>query len=130
MSGRLIVVAAVAQANPTLGVVDVLRRLGAGFQAVSAGELARLQQLRVPMDTHVTLAGPGKSRADIEFALAAGVLTFNVESWAELETLERCAQAANVVANVAIRVNPELRFNDSDTSESTGGRAGRLARLG
>ncbi len=90
-----------------LAVLDLLRRRGAGFDVVSGGELARV--LRVGADPRrVVFAGVGKSAAEMDQALDAGILMFNVESGAELDLLDRVARAKGRRADVALRVNPDV----------------------
>lgn len=95
------------KANSNLAVLDVLRRRGAGFDVVSAGELERA--LRVGADPRsIVFAGVGKSAAEMERALDAGILMFNVESPAELDLLDRVARGKGTRADVALRVNPDV----------------------
>lgn len=95
------------KANSNLAVLDVLRRLGAGFDIVSGGELARVLAAGGSAD-RVIFSGVGKSEAEIRAALAAGIKCFNVESEPELERLDALAAAAGVVAPIALRVNPDV----------------------
>ncbi len=95
------------KANSNLAVLDVLRRLGAGFDIVSGGELARVLAAGGRAD-RVLFSGVGKSRAEIDAALAAGIKCFNVESEPELERLDAAARAAGVVAPISLRVNPDV----------------------
>ena len=78
------------KANSNLAVLNLFARLGSGFDIVSGGELARV--LAAGGDpAKVVFSGVGKTEAEMEAALAAGILCFNVESAAELEMLEpRC----------------------------------------
>ena len=93
--------------NSNLAVLGTLARAGAGFDIVSAGELARLLHLGVGGD-RVVFAGVGKTAAELDAALHAGVACFNVESGAEIDLLSRVATQANRVARVALRVNPDV----------------------
>ena len=80
---------------------------GAGFDIVSGGELFRV--LAAGGDpAKCTFAGVGKSRDEIEYALDQGVYSFNVESEAELESIERIARAKKMRAPIALRVNPDV----------------------
>ena len=98
------------KACSNLAVLDVLARLGSGFDIVSGGELARV--LRVGGDAQkIVFSGVGKQRWEIEQALVAGIGCFNVESAAELELLEQIAGEHNRVAPVAVRVNPDVDAN-------------------
>lgn len=95
------------KANANLAVLDVLARLGSGFDIVSAGELERV--LVAGGDpARVVFSGVGKRVDEMERALAAGIECFNVESEAELERLETVAAAHGTCAPVALRVNPEV----------------------
>lgn len=95
------------KANGNLALLDVVRRAGAGFDVVSGGELDRV--LAVGADPRkVVFAGVGKSVAEMEHALAAGILGFNVESEEEVEVLAAVAARARRRAGVAVRVNPDV----------------------
>ena len=95
------------KANSNLAVLDLLARRGSGFDIVSGGELARVLAAGGKAD-RVLFSGVGKSRAEIETALAAGIKCFNVESEPELERLESIAARANRVAPVSLRINPDV----------------------
>ncbi len=95
------------KANANLGVLDVFARLGAGFDVVSGGELARV--IAAGGDVRRTVfSGVGKSATEIAAALDAGILCFNVESATELERLAGIAARRGRVAPVSIRVNPDV----------------------
>lgn len=95
------------KANSNLGVLNVLARLGAGFDIVSRGELERV--LAAGGDPHkVVFSGVGKSRDDMRRALEVGVHCFNVESDVELERLQTVAAEMGVSAPVSLRVNPDV----------------------
>jgi diaminopimelate decarboxylase len=95
------------KANGSLGILNVLARLGAGADIVSGGELFRW--LRAGGDPHkVVFSGVGKTDAEMAEALAAGILAFNVESEEELVALDRVARAAGVRAPVSLRINPDV----------------------
>ena len=107
LAGREHLVCYAMKANSNLGVLDVLARLGAGFDIVSGGELARV--LAAGGDPRkVVFSGVGKSEAEIREGLAAGILCFNVESAAELARIERVAGQAGARAPVSLRVNPDV----------------------
>ena len=95
------------KANSNLAVLDVLGRLGAGFDIVSGGELARVLAAGHPA-SRVIFSGVGKSEAEMRAALAAGIKCFNVESESELERLDALARAAGMTAPVALRINPDV----------------------
>jgi len=95
------------KANSNLAVLDVLARLGAGFDIVSGGELERV--IAAGGDpAKVVFSGVGKTAAEMEQALAAGIHCFNLESSAELEVLDQVAARTGRVAPVSVRVNPDV----------------------
>ncbi|OEY66454.1 diaminopimelate decarboxylase [Marinobacter sp. X15-166B] len=95
------------KANSNLAVLDVLARLGAGFDIVSAGELERV--IRAGADpAKVVFSGVGKQPWELRRALEAGVRCFNVESDAELDRLNEIAGELGVRAPVSLRVNPDV----------------------
>jgi len=95
------------KANSNLAVLDVLARLGSGFDIVSGGELERV--LRAGGDpAKVVFSGVGKRADEMATALEAGIRCFNVESEAELERLNSVAGQADVRAPVSLRVNPDV----------------------
>ncbi len=98
------------KANGNLAVLDVLARLGSAFDIVSVGELERVRAAGGELAT-VTFAGVGKSRAEIDQALAAGIGCFNVESAFELELISAAAVALGRDAPIALRVNPDVDAN-------------------
>lgn len=95
------------KANSNLGVLNVLARLGAGFDIVSGGELERVLAAGGRAD-RVVFSGVGKTRADMRRALEVGVHCFNVESTEELERLQQVAAEMDVRAPVSLRVNPDV----------------------
>ena len=95
------------KANSNLAVLDVLGRLGAGFDIVSAGELERVLAARVPAE-RIVFSGVGKRGAEMAAALKAGVGCFNVESAQELQRLAAVADGAGRTAPVSLRVNPDI----------------------
>ncbi len=95
------------KANSNLAVLNVLAKLGAGFDIVSQGELERV--LRAGGDpSKVVFSGVGKLPAEMVRALEVGVYCFNVESEAELEILNRVAGEVGKVAPISLRVNPDV----------------------
>ncbi|MCU0840448.1 MAG: diaminopimelate decarboxylase [Thiobacillaceae bacterium] len=107
LSGHPHLICYAVKANANLGVLNVFARLGAGFDIVSAGELARV--LAAGGDPgKVVFSGVGKSAAEMRAALAAGILCFNVESAAELRRLDRVAGELGRIAPVSLRVNPDV----------------------
>ena len=95
------------KANSNLGVLNLLARMGAGFDIVSSGELERV--LAAGGDAgKVIFSGVGKSRDDMRRALEVGVHCFNVESTDELERLQEVAAEQGVRAAISLRVNPDV----------------------
>ena len=112
------------KANSNRSILKLLADAGAGFDIVSGGELFRV--LAAGGDSQCcTFAGVGKSLEEIEYALAQRVYSFNVESEAELEDIDRIAGAKNLRARVALRANPDV---DPHTHEyiSTGSRENKF----
>ncbi len=95
------------KANSNLGVLNVLARLGAGFDIVSRGELERVLAAGGQPD-RIVFSGVGKSRDDMRRALEVGVHCFNVESTVELERLQIVAAELGKVAAISLRVNPDV----------------------
>jgi diaminopimelate decarboxylase len=95
------------KANSNLGVLNVLARLGAGFDIVSRGELERVLAAGGEPG-RIVFSGVGKSRDDMRRALEVGVHCFNVESDVELERLQEVAAELGVKAPVSLRVNPDV----------------------
>ena len=88
-----------------LAVLNLLAKLGAGFDIVSEGELRRV--IAAGGDPKkVVYSGVGKSESEIEFALSQGINCLNIESEEEIDTVIKVAKKLNVVAPVALRVNP------------------------
>jgi len=95
------------KANSNRAILNLLSREGSGFDIVSGGELFRV--IAAGGDPQkCTFAGVGKSREEIEYALDQRVLSFNVESEAELACIDRIARSKGVQAPVAVRVNPDV----------------------
>ena len=95
------------KANSNLAVLNILARLGSGFDIVSAGELARV--IAAGGDPrNIVFSGVGKTATEMEAALVAGIRCFNVDSAAELEALNSVAGAAGRVAPISLRVNPDV----------------------
>ena len=109
------------KANSSLGVLALLRELGAGVDIVSGGELERA--LRAGYSGRdVVFSGVGKTEQELREALTADVLLFNVESEAELRQLDRIAQQMGRAAPVALRVNPEVTVDTPHPYTRTGER--------
>jgi diaminopimelate decarboxylase len=95
------------KANSTLAVLATLAGLGAGADIVSGGELFRALRAGVP-PKRIIFSGVGKTREEMQEALKAEILMFNVESRSELDALDEVAGALGVRAPVALRVNPDV----------------------
>jgi diaminopimelate decarboxylase len=112
------------KANSNRAILQLLADAGAGFDIVSGGELHRILAAGGE-PAKCTFAGVGKSREEIEYALEQRVYSFNVESEAELEYIDRIAGTKKLRAPVAMRVNPDI---DPRTHEyiSTGSRENKF----
>jgi diaminopimelate decarboxylase len=95
------------KANSNGAILKLLAEAGAGFDIVSGGELFRVLRASGAADK-CTFAGVGKSREEIEYALDQNVFSFNVESEAELEQIDRIARDKRARAPIALRVNPDV----------------------
>ena len=95
------------KANSNQAVLTTLARLGAGADVVSEGELRRALAAGIPAN-RILFSGVGKTAREMDFALQAGILCFNVESEPELELLSARAVALGKVAPVSLRINPDV----------------------
>ncbi len=95
------------KANPNLSVIKTLARQGAGMDVVSEGELRRALAVGVP-PARIVFSGVGKTRAEMAFALDAGIYGFNVESEAEARALSEVASGRGLTARIAFRINPDV----------------------
>jgi len=95
------------KANSNLAVLNVLARLGSGFDIVSAGEFERVLKAGGEPGK-VVFSGVGKKADEMQRALEAGIKCFNVESLAELDRLNQLAEELGKVAPVSLRVNPDI----------------------
>ncbi len=107
LHGRPSMVCYAVKANSNLGLLGLLARAGSGFDIVSGGELARVIAAGGAA-SRVVFSGVGKTAAEIEMALSAGILSFNVESEFELRDISRIASALGRPAPVSLRVNPHI----------------------
>ena len=110
-SGREHLVCYAVKANPNLAILNLLAKLGSGFDIVSAGELERVLRAGGEAD-RVVFSGVGKTADELRIALQAGIHCFDVESAQELERLNQIAGEMGQSAPVALRVNPDV---DPDT---------------
>ena len=96
------------KANSSLALLHLLGGLGCGFDIVSGGELERVRRAAPEALSRVVFSGVGKQAWELDAALQAGILLFNVESEAELELLAERAKAQGKRARFALRVNPNV----------------------
>jgi diaminopimelate decarboxylase len=96
------------KASSTLGLLRLLWDLGAGFDVVSSGELARVRKISRRAPARAVFSGVGKTADEMDAALAAGILLFNIESESELHVLAERAARRRRRAPVAFRVNPDV----------------------
>ena len=95
------------KANSNIAILNLLARLGSGFDIVSVGELERV--LKAGGDPKkVVFSGVGKRLDEMQRALEVGIHCFNIESTAELERLQQVAASMDKIANISIRVNPDV----------------------
>jgi len=105
------------KANPNLGLLAYLDKLGAGFDVVSGGELTRA--LKITSADNIVFSGVGKSEEELKLAVMHNLSSINIESAAELDRLQHIAAQLDTNAKIAVRVNPDV---DAQTHEyiSTG----------
>jgi diaminopimelate decarboxylase len=118
-AGREHLVCYAVKANSALAVLKLLADRGAGFDIVSGGELERVLAVAPEAAGRVVFSGVGKTAPEIDRALEAGILEFNVESEAELELLAARARKLKTKARFALRVNPDV-FAETHPYISTG----------
>jgi len=95
------------KSNPSLAILNLFSKLGAGFDIVSGGELERV--IAAGGDpSKVVFSGVGKTEAEMRRALELGIFCFNVESSSELERLNQVAGSMNKIAPISLRVNPNV----------------------
>ena len=119
LSGREHLVCYAVKANSALAILKLLAGRGAGFDIVSGGELERVLKAAPEAAGRVVFSGVGKTAAEIDRALEAEILEFNVESEAELALLAARARKLKRRARFALRVNPDV-FADTHPYISTG----------
>jgi diaminopimelate decarboxylase len=96
------------KANSNLSILRMLAKKGCGFDVVSGGELERVLAADRKSAKNVVFSGVGKTREELNAALKAGILLFNVESESELQALAECAARLRKKAPIALRVNPDV----------------------
>jgi diaminopimelate decarboxylase len=119
LAGRDHLICYAVKANSALAILKLLDQRGAGFDIVSGGELERVLAAAPASAGRVVFSGVGKTAAEIDLGLKAGILQFNVESEAELALLAGRARKLRVRARFALRVNPDV-FADTHPYISTG----------
>ncbi len=107
LAGRDHSICYAVKANSNVAVLNLLARLGSGFDIVSGGELERVLAAGGNPEK-IVFSGVGKTREEMRQALASGIYCFNVESEAELEVLNNVAGGLGKQASVALRVNPDV----------------------
>ena len=107
------------KANSSLAILQLMGEQGCGFDIVSGGELERVRRAAPSALSRIVFSGVGKQVWEMDAALSADILLFNVESEAELEVLSHRASAAGKTAKVALRVNPDV-FAETHPYISTG----------
>ena len=105
--GRPHLICYAVKANSNIAVLNVLARLGSGFDIVSVGELERVLIAGGQADK-IVFSGVGKRRDEIRRALEVGIRCFNVEVSTELDRINDIAGDMGVIANISIRVNPDV----------------------
>jgi diaminopimelate decarboxylase len=110
------------KANSNLSILRLLAEAGYGADIVSGGELYRALRAGIPAE-RIVFSGVGKTRLELESALAAGILCFNVESEGELRLLSAVGVAAGRRAPVALRINPDIHSPTPHAYTRTGHRA-------
>lgn len=118
-AGRDPLICYAVKANSNLSILRLLAREGSGFDIVSGGELERLLTVSKAAARRAVFSGVGKTAPEMDLALQAGILIFNVESEAEVELLAERAEKLGVRARMALRVNPDV-FAETHPYISTG----------
>jgi diaminopimelate decarboxylase len=119
LKGRDHLVCYAVKANSALAILELLAGRGAGFDIVSGGELERVKVAAPEAVGRVVFSGVGKTAAEVDLALEADILQFNVESEAELALLAARAAKLKRKSRFALRVNPDV-FADTHPYISTG----------
>ncbi|WP_108484948.1 diaminopimelate decarboxylase [Oceaniglobus ichthyenteri] len=110
LSGMDHLVCYAMKANSNLAILKLLGDQGAGMDVVSGGEYRRARAAGVPGDK-IVFSGVGKTADEMRLALTGGIRQFNVESEPEMEALNAVALSLNMVAPIAVRVNPDIDAN-------------------
>ncbi len=112
------------KANSSLAILKLLNSMGAGFDAVSGGEIERVL-VAGGNPQKIVFSGVGKSNVEIKRAIDLGIYSIHVESIAELERIQEIAQQCNKRANIALRINPDVAI-DSHAYISTGSKSSKF----
>ena len=96
-----------------LSVLNVLKKIGCGFDIVSGGELHRVLAIKADPNK-IIFSGVGKSEEEIEYGIRNRILSFNIESGSELKRIESVASKLNINASISIRFNPEVDSGGHD----------------
>jgi len=96
------------KANSNLSILRLLAKLGCGSDVVSGGELRRVRRSKRRSAKTIVFSGVGKTTTEMDAALRAGILLFNLESESELDALAACASRLKKTARIAFRVNPDV----------------------
>jgi diaminopimelate decarboxylase len=107
LAGRPALICYAMKANPNLALLQTFVQAGCGLDIVSGGELERALRVGVSPE-RIIFSGVGKTRADMRRALQVGIGCFNVESVAELDTLNEVAMQMDLRAPISLRVNPDV----------------------
>lgn len=95
------------KSNSNIAILKTLAEEGAGADVVSEGEMRRALSAGIP-GGKIVFSGVGKTPEEIKFALLNNVFQINVESYEELQTIEKVAATVNIIANISIRINPDI----------------------
>ncbi len=107
MKGMNSIIAYSVKANSNISVLKILAKCGAGADIVSMGELKKAIKAGIPT-SKIVYSGVGKTKEEIVFALQSNIEQFNVESYEELEFISEIANQLGIIANIALRVNPDI----------------------
>lgn len=98
------------KSNSNIHILDIMREMGSGMDVVSGGEIYRALKAGIAPE-RIVYAGVGKSEDEIAYALDAGILMFNCESFPEIEAIDAVARGKGQTADIAVRVNPDVEAN-------------------
>ena len=108
------------RANSNLAVLNILSRLGSGFDVASGGEIARCLAAGVD-PSRITFSGCGKTQDEIDFAIKSGIYCINAEAWDELNRIESVCVKYNKIQNVSIRINADTHSEGNSFFEILNG---------